>query len=242
MVATSTRSDAEKLITVVIPVLNDAAALASLLPTLPAADPALEIIVVDGSDASDPALDVLRERHSGVRWMRAAPGRGAQMNHGARHARGRWLVFLHSDTRLAVGWIDALRRLDGQPRTVGGSFRFALDSPARWARWIEWGVRIRVRLFDLAYGDQALFVRRAVFEELGGYRELPLMEDVDFIRRLRRRGHLDHVDVPALTSARRWERDGWFRRTVDNTLLVALFLSGCAPERLARHYHGSAHR
>ncbi len=116
------------------------------------------------------------------------------------------------------GWVGLtlLRRLDEQPRIVGGSFRFALDSPARWARWIEWGVRIRVRLFDLAYGDQALFVRRTVFEELGGYRELPLMEDVDFIRRLRRRGRLEHADVPALTSARRWERDGWLRRTVEN--------------------------
>jgi rSAM/selenodomain-associated transferase 2 len=242
MVATSTRRDPEKLISVVIPVLDDADALAASLPALPADDPALEIIVVDGSDASDPALDALRERHSGVRWMQAAPGRGAQMNHGAHHARGRWLVFLHSDTRLAVGWIDALRRVDGQPRTVGGSFRFALDSPARWARWIEWGVRIRVRLFDLAYGDQALFVRRVVFEELGGYRELPLMEDVDFIQRLRRHGHLEHVDVPALTSARRWERDGWFRRTADNVVLVALFFAGSPPERLARHYHRGAHR
>ena len=139
-------------------------------------------------------------------------------------------MFLHADTRLGAGWIDALRRLDEQPRIVGGSFRFALDSPARWARWIEWGVRIRVRLFDLAYGDQALFVRRTVFEELGGYRELPLMEDVDFIRRLRRRGRLEHVDVPALTSARRWERDGWFRRTVDNVLLVAA-VSCRAPAR-----------
>jgi len=152
MVATSTRRDAEPLITVVIPVLNDAAALASLLPALPA-DPALAVIVVEGSEARDAALDALRERYSGVRWMRSAPGRGAQMNHGARHARGRWLVFLHADTRLGAGWIDALRRLNEQPRIVGGSFRFALDSPARWARWIEWGVRIRVRLFDLAYGD-----------------------------------------------------------------------------------------
>ncbi|MGH9371060.1 MAG: TIGR04283 family arsenosugar biosynthesis glycosyltransferase [Vicinamibacterales bacterium] len=215
-----------------IPVLHDAATLASLLPALPA----VEIIVVDGSESSDPALDALRERYTGVTWMRSATGRGAQMNHGARHARGRWLVFLHADTRLGAGWIDALRRLDEQPRIVGGSFRFALDSPARWARWIEWGVRIRVRLFDLAYGDQALFVRRTVFEELEGYRELPLMEDVDFIRRLRRHGHLEHVDVPALTSARRWERDGWFRRTVDNGLLVALFLAGYPVERLARHY------
>lgn len=237
---TSSRLDGEPVITVVIPVLNDAAALASLLPGLPAlpADPSLEIIVVDGGEASDPSLNPLRERYSGVRWMRSPPGRGAQMNHGARHARGRWLVFLHADTRLGVGWMNALRRLDEQPRIVGGSFRFALDSPARWARWIEWGVRIRVRLFDLAYGDQALFVRRTVFEALGEYRELPLMEDVDFIRRLRRQGRLEHVDVPALTSARRWERDGWCRRTIDNALLVALFLGGYPPERLARHYRG----
>ena len=241
MVATSTRKDAEPLITVVIPVLNDAAALASLLPALPG-DPVLEIIVVDGSEAGDPALDALRDRYSGVRWMRCAPGRGAQMNHGARHARGRWLVFLHADTRLGVGWIHALCRLDEQARIVGGSFRFALDSPARWARWIERGVRIRVRLFDLAYGDQALFVRRTAFEELGGYRELALMEDVDFIRRLRGNGHLEHVDVPALTSARRWERDGCFRRTVNNVLLVALFLAGYPPERLARHYYRGGRR
>ena len=237
MVATSTGWDAEKLVTVVIPVLNDAAALTSLLPALPTADPALEIIVVDGSDANDPALNALRERYSVVRWMRSAPGRGAQMNQGARHARGRWLVFLHSDTRLAEGWIDALRRIDEQPAIVGGSFRFALDSPVRWARWIEWGVGMRVRLFDLAYGDQALFVRRSDFEELRGYRELPLMEDVDFIRRLRRHGRLEHADVPALTSAKRWEQDGWFRRSVGNILLVALYFSGCPPERLARHYH-----
>jgi rSAM/selenodomain-associated transferase 2 len=239
MVATSTRLDAEPLITVVIPVLNDTAALASLLPALPTLppDPTVEIIVVDGDKASDPVMDALRERYSGVAWMRSGPGRGVQMNEGARQARGRWLMFLHADTRPGLGWIDLFRRLDEQPRTVGGSFRFALDSPTRWARWIEWGVRIRVRLFDFAYGDQGLFVRRTVFEELGGYRELPLMEDVDFIRRLRRRGRLEHADVPALTSARRWERDGWVWRTVENLLLVTLFLAGRSPERLARRYN-----
>jgi rSAM/selenodomain-associated transferase 2 len=242
MVATSVLRPAAPLITTVIPVLNDTAALASLLPGLPAlsVDPALEIIVVDGSGASDPAMDALRQRYSGVRWMRSAPGRSVQMNHGARHASGRWLVFLHADTRLGAGWVDVLRRLDEQPRIVGGSFRFALDSTARWARWIEWGVRIRVRAFDLPYGDQALFVRRTVFEEMGGYRELPLMEDVDFVRRLRRRGRLAHADVPALTSPRRWERDGWFRRWIENSLLLALFLAGHPPERLARRYHRGA--
>ncbi len=236
MVATSVPRAAEPLITTVIPVLNDTAALASLLPALPV-DPVLEIIVVDGSDANDPAMDAIRARYSGVAWMRSARGRSVQMNHGARHARGRWIVFLHADTRLGVGWVDVLRHLDEQPRIVGGSFRFALDSPARWARWIEWGVWIRVHVFDLPYGDQALFVRRTVFEEMGGYRELPLMEDVDLVRRLRRRGRLAHADVPALTSPRRWERDGWFWRTVENSLLVARFLAGHPPERLARHYH-----
>jgi hypothetical protein len=100
-----------------------------------------------------------------------------------------------------------------------------------------------VHLFDLPYGDQALFVRRVVFDELGGYRDLPLMEDVDFVRRLRRRGgRLEHADVPALTSARRWERDGWVRRTLENSLLMVLFLAGYPPERLRRRYDSGGGR
>jgi rSAM/selenodomain-associated transferase 2 len=236
MVASSSRPHAEPAITVIIPVLNDAAALASLLPTL-AADPSVEVIVVDGAESPDPAMEALRQRHSEVRWMRSAPGRGRQMNRGAAVAHGRWLVFLHADTRLSAGWDNLLRRLDEHREIVGGSFRFALDSPAYWARVIEWGVRIRVRLFSLPYGDQALFVRRTVFKELGGYRELPLMEDVDFIRRLRRHGRLEHARVRAVTSARRWERDGWARRTLENWLLVTLFLAGQPAERLAHRYH-----
>lgn len=159
------------------------------------------------------------------------------MNEGARRGRGRWLVFLHADTRLGTGWADALHGLDEQRRIVGGSFRFVLDSRARQARWIERGVWLRVRLFDLPYGDQALFARRAVFEDLGGYQELPLMEDVDFVRRLRRRGRLAHVDVPATTSARRWERDGWWRRTIENWAVILLYFAGQPPELLARRYH-----
>jgi rSAM/selenodomain-associated transferase 2 len=224
------------LVTVVIPVLDDTTALTSLLPTLPV-DPSVQVVVVDGGDRRDTASDALRERHPEIEWIRSARGRGVQMNAGAKRARGRWLVFLHADTRLGAGWLDLLRRLDNHPSIVGGSFGFALDSDARWARWIERGVRLRVRLFDLAYGDQALFARRDVFAELGGYLELPLMEDVDFVRRLRRRGRLEHADIPALTSARRWERDGWIRRTVENIALILLFLAGWSPARLARRYH-----
>jgi rSAM/selenodomain-associated transferase 2 len=226
----------DPLVTIVIPVLNDTPALTSLLPTLPV-DPSVQVVVVDGGNGQDPAWDALRERHPAVAWIRSARGRGVQMNAGAARGQGRWLVFLHADTRLGAGWLDLLQRLDDEPSIVGGSFRFSLDSAARWARWIERGVRLRVRLFDLPYGDQALFARREVFGELGGYRDLPLMEDVDFIRRLRRRGRLEHADVPALTSARRWERDGWVRRTVENVVLILLFLAGWPPARLARRYH-----
>jgi rSAM/selenodomain-associated transferase 2 len=227
---------ADPLVTIVIPVLNDTAALTSLLPALPV-DPSVQVVVVGGGNGHDAAWDALRERHPAVEWIRSPHGRAVQMNAGATRAQGRWLVFLHADTRLGAGWLDLLQRLDDEPSIVGGSFRFSLDSAARWARWIERGVRLRVRLFDLPYGDQALFARREVFGELGGYRDLPLMEDVDFIRRLRRRGRLEHADVPALTSARRWERDGWVRRTVENVVLILLFLAGWPPARLARRYH-----
>jgi rSAM/selenodomain-associated transferase 2 len=227
------------LATIVIPVLNDAAALAGTLACLPV-DPAAETVVVDASEPEDPALEALRMRHPHVAWVRSAPGRGLQMNEGARGARGRWLVFLHADTRLGQGWQDALRDLDEERQIVGGSFRFLLDSPASQARWIERGVWLRVRLLDLPYGDQALFARRVVFHDIGGFQELPLMEDVDFVRRLRRCGRLAHLSVPAITSARRWEQDGWLRRTVENAILILLYFAGRPPERLARRYHRQA--
>ena len=224
------------LATIVIPVLNDTAALAGTLAAL-SHGPTAEIVVVDGSEPEDPAMHGLRMGYPEVKWVRSAQGRGLQMNEGARRARGDWIVFLHADTQLGHDWMDVVYRLDGQPAFVGGSFRFVLDSSTRQARWIERGVALRVRLFDLPYGDQALFARRTVFQDLGGYHNLPLMEDVDFVRRLRRRGRLAHVDVPAITSARRWERDGWLRRTVENVVLTLLYFAGQPPERLARRYH-----
>lgn len=225
---------APPLVSIIVPVLHDTDALARLLPTLDAGHD-IEIIVVNGGP-SDSGFEVLAAERPDIRWLSSPAGRGCQMNAGARSASGRWLLFLHADTRLAAQWLDELQRADADPAFVGGSFRFRLDSAAYSARLIERGVAWRVRWLDLAYGDQALFVRREVFQALGGYREWPLMEDVEFVRRLRRAGLLYHSSLAAVTSARRWERDGWWRRSARNVALQALYFLGASPAWLARRY------
>ena len=231
------------LVSIVIPVLHDAAELERLLDGLLRQLPAgstrsagCEVIVVNG-DAADGAVRLLQARFAAVRWTSAEPGRARQMNAGARLASGAWLLFLHADTCPAPGWLDEIRRIDPDPLAAGGALRLTLRSRDWRARVVERGVAWRVRWLGLPYGDQGIFVRRAVFEQLGGYRPLPLMEDVDLVRRLRRRGRMACLQVPILTSARRWERDGWTRRTVLNLLLLAGYAAGVPPVRLARAYY-----
>lgn len=246
MNATSTDRDGPRvsraapvlLVSIVIPVLRDASELEGLLSGLAAhmAGDAVEVVVVSG-DATDRSLDALRARRPAVRWCTSAVGRGRQMNAGAAAAAGRWLLFLHADARLDPGWLDEIRAVDGRDEAVGGAFRFTLDSPQRVARLIEWGVAKRVSWFALPYGDQALFVRRAAFEALDGYRAIPLMEDVDLVRRLGRHGVLWFSRVPVRVSPRRWERDGWFRRSALNVMLVMLYFVGVSPAWLVRRYY-----
>jgi rSAM/selenodomain-associated transferase 2/rSAM/selenodomain-associated transferase 1 len=226
-------------VSVIVPVLDDTASLARLLHQLEP-NPAVEIIVVNGG-APDSQLTAVTGRRD-VRLLSSPPGRGRQMNLGALATQGRWFLFLHADTRLPPQWLDEIRRADADPSAVGGSFRFQLDSHRWQARAIEFGVRWRVRLFDLAYGDQALFVRRDAFQAVGGYREWQLMEDVALIRGLRRVGRLYHSELPVTTSARRWERDGWWRRSATNLALQAWFFAGASPDWLARRYVSGGRR
>lgn len=235
------------LVSVVIPVLRDTEELEGLLQALErhrsedessdAAPDGFEVIVVNG-DPADPTLEKAPQRFPDVQWTTSQPGRGRQMNAGAQLATGRWLLFLHADARPVSGWVKEIRRADRKPTILGGAFRFTLRSSAPVARLLEHGVSWRVRWLGLPYGDQGLFVRRDIFDELEGYRPFAIMEDVDFGRRLRRRGRLLYSQAPVCVSARRWETDGWGRRTIANLLLLGLYYAGVSPDRLARVYYG----
>ena len=220
-------------VSVIIPVLRDADSLAALLGVLHPTTQ-VEVIVANG-DAGDPALEPVRRAWPVVQWVDGPPGRGRQMNAGAECATGQWLLFLHADARLEDGWLDEIRRAadDG---AVGGCYRLEIDSPRWQARLIERGVRWRVRWLGLAYGDQGLFIRRDLFRAIGGYRAIPVMEDADLVRRMGRHGRLRHSPVGVSVSARRWERDGWIRRTVSNLRILLLYLAGRSPDRLAASY------
>jgi rSAM/selenodomain-associated transferase 2 len=213
---------------VIIPVYRDAVALAR---TLASTDFSGAGLIVSAT-AGDESLAPLRLARPDIVWVDASQGRALQMNAGAAVATGDWLVFLHADTCLPPGWPHAIAIAHRDPRVVAGCFRFALDSRSPIARIIELGVRARVALLGLPYGDQAIFVRRDVFQAIGGYADLPIMEDVDLVRRLRGRGRLFRSPQPATTSARRWERDGWIRRTAMHLAMISLYFCGVPPNRL----------
>jgi len=202
----------------------------------------VQVIVTATSDgdepfpADTPALSSIEAARSDVIWTRGPAGRGVQLNEGAARADGRWLWFVHADSTLPNEFLARFRDLDLDRAIVGGAFRFALDSTSWQARVWERGVALRVGLLGLPYGDQGLFVRRAVFQRMGGFRPIPLMEDVEFVGRLKREGRIKHLKDEMVTSARRWEREGWWRRTLGNLGLLALYYVGVSPERLARRY------
>ena len=215
-------------VSIIIPVYRDAEALARTLAATNFSGANLIVAATSGDDS----LAALRFARPDIVWVETPRGRARQMNAGAAMATGEWLVFLHADTRLPPGWIDAIDAARRDPRVNAGCFRFALDSRSPMARAIELGVGARVALLGLPYGDQAIFVRRDAFEALHGFADLPIMEDVDLLRRLRRRGRLFRSALPAMTSARRWERDGWIRRSALHLALILLYFCGVAPARL----------
>jgi rSAM/selenodomain-associated transferase 2 len=216
-------------VTVVIPVYHDAEALTRTLDATDWSD--AEVIVA--ATADDLSIAPVRDAYPNLVWLDAPRGRARQMNAGAARAHSDWLLFLHADTRLPAAWRDVIDEAE-RAGAVAGCYRFGLDSSSFLARVIERGVALRVACLGLPYGDQALFVRRAAFEALGGFLDLPIMEDVDFVRRVQRAGPLFCSPLRVLTSARRWERDGWIARTARHLGLITLYFCGVPPATLIR--------
>jgi rSAM/selenodomain-associated transferase 2 len=219
-------------ISIVVPTLEEAPSVAHTLAA--ARQPGVaELIVVDGG-SRDATREVARRFADAV--LTAPPGRAAQMNAGAAAARGDVLLFLHADTRLPVGFAEAVTQALADPVVVGGRFDVALDADGWPYRVIERLISARSRLTGVATGDQALFVRRAVFEELGGFAPIPLMEDVDLARRLKRHGRVAALHETVLTSARRWQRRGVWRTVLLMWSLRLAYYAGVPPATLARAY------
>lgn len=219
-------------ISVLVPTLNEQEHLAGTLARV-ALEAGDELIVIDGG-STDATITVARQFTPVV--LRGPRGRARQMNHGARLARGDILLFLHADTLLPPGALPMVRQAMQAPQVVGGAFTLTFWPATPALRVIAWGTNLRTRFGKLPYGDQALFVRRSLFEAMGGYADVPFMEDVQFVQALRKRGALVFVSPPVQTSGRRWIRDGLVYTTLRNNLLMGLYFCGVAPATLQRWY------
>ena len=221
------------LVSVVIPTLNEAVLLPALLHDLQQLDLPTQTIVADGGSC-DETVAVARSLRACV--VPSDPGRGPQLNAGARAAEAPWLCFLHADVRFGARARLDLARIVVDPNAHAAVWRLAIDAEGWWFRTMEWGARIRDRLCGLPYGDQGLLVRASLFERLGGFPDYPVMEDVALVRAVQRSTALHRLSSSVVVSARRWKKEGAFRTYVRNVALITAYLSGVSPHRLARWY------
>ncbi len=240
----STRSDRIPLkISLIVPIYNEADGLSAFLDHLNTF-PIFEMIVVDGgsSDQSTWILSNWEKDPKALchrRFVVTARGRGRQMNAGAKEAKGDVLLFLHADTRLPADALGPILETLRDPACVGGAFRLRIDSSHLIVKMISLLANLRSRFFQLPYGDQGYFVRQTIFEAMAGYADLPLMEDVEFVGRLKRRGKIVLLNMAVKTSARRWKRQGYAFTSLRNATILCLYFLGVSPHRLAQWYQVS---
>lgn len=225
------------MLSVIVPTLNAGAQLQRSLPPLASMEAlglVCELVISDGG-SRDHTLAIAEA--AGARVVHAPRGRARQLQAGAEAARGSWLLFLHADTALQPGWSAEVRAFIAlaQAREQAAAFRFACDDASPQAvsmsRWVD----RRCRWLKLPYGDQGLLLARTLFDRLGGYADLPFLEDVDIVRRIGR-SRLVMLRTEAETSAEKYRRDGFRGRALRNLALVGLYLAGVSPTRLARFY------
>jgi len=222
-------------IDIVVPTLNAAATLGATVRCLQRArDSGLvgQVTIVEGG-STDTTPDLARA--FGARLVTSERGRGRQLAQGAAASTAPWLLFLHADTRLLPGWEHEIAAFIGQGDDRAAVFRLRLDDCATVARLLERFVAWRTRFLGLPYGDQGLLISRHLYDTVGGFRDLPLMEDVDLVRRLGRR-RIVLLDSVAETSAVRYRKRGYLARAASNLVLLSLYFCGVPPRVLARLY------
>ncbi len=233
---TATLRGPQQKISIIIPALNEADTIEHTLSHLQGIEN-LEVIVVDGG-STDTTADLAALQ--GAKVTHSPPGKAIQMNRGAAMATGDALVFLHADTLMPADFIHHIHSALNQNKVVAGAFRLSIDSRAAGIRFIEHMADVRARLFQLPYGDQALFMRKATFEAIGGFPDVPIMEDFILVRRLRRMGKIAMLPAAVITSPRRWKHFGILKTWLVNQVIIIAFYLGISPERLARWYRREA--
>lgn len=232
----TTESQSQCHFSIVIPVLNEGDRINALIEHLhnQGFESSYEIIVVDGDPQGGTVKAIQSED---VVTITTEKGRGRQMNAGAAMSSGDILIFLHVDTILPDGALNKISRALDKQDYVGGAFDLKIDSDRLFLRYISVRASLRSRWNRIPYGDQAIFMRKQYFDRIGGFKDIPLMEDVDLMRRIKKDGRKIHI-LPdkVTTSARRWQRDGALYTTVRNHILVVLFRLGVSPDRLAKYY------
>ncbi|MEH2319473.1 TIGR04283 family arsenosugar biosynthesis glycosyltransferase [Nostoc sp.] len=226
-------------ISIIIPTLNEAGNIKEAIPTVryanattqPSKD--IEVIIVDAGSEDG---TVKTAQSLGIKVISSSPGRAIQMNAGAVAASGDILLFLHADTRLPTGFDDMIRTALQQPGIVAGAFNLRIDASLLSLRWVEWGVNMRSHFCQMPYGDQAIFLTKEVFQQIGGFLELPIMEDFELMRSLKRIGRIVIIPTPVVTSARRWLQKGVFKTTLLNQIVIIAYLVGISPKRICRWY------
>lgn len=227
-------------ISIIIPALNEEAVIADALSEA-ARHPVDEIIVVDGGSVDQTRENVLKHSLRGVappvKLVIAPRGRASQMNAGAQAAQGDILVFLHADCRLPDDAIPAIRSVFENGASPAGAFDICIDSPRFGCRIVSWWANLRSRITGIAYGDQAMFMSKSVFWRIGGFADIPLMEDIEISRRLKRLGKIAFINKPVRASARRFESRGLVRTVLEDWVRALRYtLFHADPAHLARNY------
>ncbi len=223
----------EPVISVIIPVLNEANAIERTIECLDGAHN-LEIIVVDGGSTDDTVSQVINR---GINLITSERGRANQMNAGVEAVSGDYLLFLHADTVLELGFDHEIRRILADPSVACGAFTLKIDSPHKFFRFIEFTTHFRTICMKMPYGDQGLFLRADMLARVNGIPQQPIMEDFELLRRIRRYGKIVVSNLSALTSARRWHMRGFIRYTLLNQLIILAYLMGISPNTLHRWYY-----